>query len=114
MSIYERIVTLPDVDASTTPQYDCAAASSLSLNAMSTAGASSITVRLFAFDKHKCLCGIMPPLMFTSSTHADYGTSFSGTPNGLPQWDITSVDSIAIKVDAVSGGSWNLRLTVAD
>ena len=109
---YQRIAQAVDPDGSALTLWPVEDAVSVQIAGLcSTAGATT-TVRLFAFSSPRNLSGIMPALSFTSAMTADYAGSFSGTPNENPQFLLTGVQYLGLKVDAVTAGAvWTLIAT---
>ncbi len=113
MSVFQRLVSVPDQDAALVPTYPCGDGDTLFIAATCATSLSVLTVRLFAFASFGVLSGISQTIAFTSSATADYAGRFSGTPNSPIGLAIDGVTLAAVKVDSLTGGPWTIIATVA-
>jgi hypothetical protein len=110
---FGRTITVPDPDGSLIEVWGCNEALSVSLFALASAAASSLTGRIFAFNADHALVGISEQMTFTTLAAPDFAGAWSGTPNFCPSQNVEGIAQIGFKADVVTGGPWLVRVAVS-
>lgn len=105
-------VSAPDPDGSTIPTQAAWPRQSLRLCASSDTAGTSISVTVIFRGSAQQPVGTAS-IAFTAGATANFGAQFLAVPAYDPCWPLSGAITIAVKVDAVTGGNWTITGAMA-